>query len=107
MGSLLMVGCNAPLRGGPLPQKALKHALRHPDQATALADLDPELHGLPLGIAAEGLGGQWLGNDAPRAMLSAGAVNRSRNEDLGEDRVRRSKARARSARTTVAVEVIE
>jgi hypothetical protein len=32
--------------------KALEYAPRDPDHAVVLADLDPELHGLPLGISA-------------------------------------------------------
>jgi hypothetical protein len=35
---------------GRVGEQALKHAPRDPDHAFVLADLDPELHGLPLGI---------------------------------------------------------
>jgi hypothetical protein len=63
-----MVGFHAPLGGGRLREETLKHPPRHPDHAAVLADLDPELHGLPLGIP---LG--VLGNDgwetAPLALF--------------------------------------
>jgi hypothetical protein len=36
--------------------KALEYSPRNPDHATVLADLDPELHGRPLGIPAGVLG---------------------------------------------------
>jgi hypothetical protein len=34
----------------------LEHAPRHPNHVAVLADLDPELHGLPIGIPADVLG---------------------------------------------------
>jgi hypothetical protein len=37
-------------------RQALEYAPRHPDHAVILAYLDPELHGLPLGIPAGVLG---------------------------------------------------
>jgi hypothetical protein len=45
-----------PLGGGPLGEQPLEHAPRDPDHAVVPADLDPELHGLPLGIPAGVLG---------------------------------------------------
>jgi hypothetical protein len=48
-GPLEVVGLDAPLRGG---------SLGDPDHATVLADLDAELHRLPLGIPAGVLGGR-------------------------------------------------
>jgi hypothetical protein len=51
-GSLEIVGLNTPLRRWPLGEQALKHPPRDPDHAVVLADLDPELYGLPLGIPA-------------------------------------------------------
>jgi hypothetical protein len=38
--------------------KALEYAPRDPDHAVVLADLDPELHRLPLAIPAGVLGGR-------------------------------------------------
>jgi hypothetical protein len=55
-GPLEVVGFDAPLGGGPFGQEPLEHPPRHPDHAAVLADLDPELHGLPLGIPAGVLG---------------------------------------------------
>ena len=40
--------------GGPLGQERLEHAPQDPDHTAVLADLDPELHRLPLGIPAFG-----------------------------------------------------
>jgi hypothetical protein len=37
---------------GPLRQWPLKTRAEHPDHAAVLADLDPELHGLALGISS-------------------------------------------------------
>ena len=51
-GPLEVVGFDAPLGRGLLGQEALKHPLGHPHHATVLADLDPEVQGLPLGIPA-------------------------------------------------------
>jgi hypothetical protein len=51
-GSLEVVRLNAALGGGPLGQEALEDATRDTDRAGVLPDLDPELHGLPLGIPA-------------------------------------------------------
>jgi hypothetical protein len=44
---LQIVRLDALLGGGPLRQQALEYAPRNPDHPTVLADLDPELHGLP------------------------------------------------------------
>jgi hypothetical protein len=49
--SLEIVRLDAALGGGPLGQQALEEAPRHSD-GVVLADLDPELHGMPLGIPA-------------------------------------------------------
>jgi hypothetical protein len=43
----------------------LEHAPRNPDHAAVLADLDPELHGLPLGIPSGVLGGTAVGKQCP------------------------------------------
>ena len=51
-GSLGVIGCDASLGRWPLQELPLEHSLRHPEHASVLADLDPELHGLPLGIPA-------------------------------------------------------
>jgi hypothetical protein len=66
---LAVVGPQDALGGGPLREQPLEDAPRHPDQPAVLADLDPELHGLPLGIPAGVLGHRRLGNRMPRAML--------------------------------------
>jgi len=47
---------DAPFGGGPLREQPLEHPSRDPDHAVVIADLDPELHGLPLGIPAGILG---------------------------------------------------
>jgi hypothetical protein len=47
---LEIVRLDTPLGGGPLGQEALEHPSRDPDDAVVLADLDPELDGLPVGI---------------------------------------------------------
>jgi len=39
--------------GGPLWEQPLEDAPRHPDHTPGLADLDPELHRLPLGHSSE------------------------------------------------------
>jgi len=65
----------------------LEHAPRDADYAAVLADLSPELHGLPLGIPAGVLGERRLGNNAPRAIVSDGAV-KQRTRALGKGRVR-------------------
>jgi hypothetical protein len=49
-GSLEIVGFDALLGGGPLREQPLEHPPRNPDHAAVLANLDPELHGLPLGV---------------------------------------------------------
>ena len=56
------------LGSGPLAEQALEHAPRDPNHAAVLADLDPELHGLPLGT--------------PPA--SSGKVNNISASDLGD-----------------------
>ena len=61
----------------------MEHAPRDPDHAVVLADLDRELHGLPLGIPAGVLGGRRLGNDTPRAMMFAGAIGGFKRQALG------------------------
>jgi hypothetical protein len=45
-----------PLGGGPLGEQALEHARWDPAHAAVFADLDPELHRLPLGRPAGILG---------------------------------------------------
>ena len=55
-GPLEEVCFDAPLGGGPLSGQPLEHPPRNPDHSPALADLDPELHGLPLGTPAGDLG---------------------------------------------------
>jgi hypothetical protein len=47
---------------------AVEHAPRSPEHAAVLADLGPELHGLPFGS---------LGNDAPGAILVTDFVRRT------------------------------
>jgi len=42
--------------GGSTPQQASEHAPRDPDHPTVLPDLDPETHGLLLGVPASVLG---------------------------------------------------
>jgi hypothetical protein len=54
----------------------IDRARRDPDRAAILADLDPELHRLPLGIPVGILGERWLGNGAPRAILFTSAIGR-------------------------------
>ena len=61
---------------GPLREQPLENPPRNPGDAVVLADLDPELHGLPLGIPAGILGERRLGKGAPRAILLGGAVGR-------------------------------
>jgi hypothetical protein len=51
-GALEVVGFNAALGGGALRQYPLEHTARHPDDTPVLADLNPEPHGLPVGIPA-------------------------------------------------------
>ena len=53
---LQVVGFDAPFRCRPLRQQALEYAPSHPDHALVLADLDPELYSLSLGIPADVLG---------------------------------------------------
>jgi hypothetical protein len=77
-GSLEIVSLDAPLGGGPLREQPLEHALRDPDHAVVLADLDPELHGLPIGIPAGILGERWLGNGVPQAILATDTKGRRR-----------------------------
>jgi hypothetical protein len=63
-----------------------------------LADVDPELDGLALGIPAGVLSEPRLGKGAPRAILLRGAVGRI-TRTSGRDRVRgpaRKSARPRS-----------
>ena len=47
---LEVVCFDASLRRGPLGQEPLKDPPRYPDHATVFADLDTELHGLPIGV---------------------------------------------------------
>jgi hypothetical protein len=54
--------------------KALEHAPREPDHAAVLADLDPELHRLPLGIPAGRPPERRLGKPAAPAILLGGAA---------------------------------
>ena len=65
---------DASLGGGPLREQALEYAPRDPDHAMVLADLDPELHGLPLGIQRAPRG--TIGNGAPRAILLGSASDK-------------------------------
>jgi hypothetical protein len=53
----------------------LKHAPRHPNHPSVVADLDPELHGLPLGIPAGVLRERRLGNRSPPAILFGGRAD--------------------------------
>jgi hypothetical protein len=55
-GPLEIISLDAPLGRGALREQPLEHPPRHPDHAMVLADLDPELHRLPLGIPAGVLG---------------------------------------------------
>ena len=55
-----------------------------PDHAVVLADLDPELHRLPLGIPAGVLWECRLGKGAPRAILLP--VRSDEKPALGEAR---------------------
>jgi hypothetical protein len=48
----LVVGFNAALGGRAFREQALEHPPRNPDHAAVFADLNPELHGLPLGVPA-------------------------------------------------------
>ena len=59
-GPLSVAGFNTPLWGGPLGEQPLEHAPRHSNHAAVLADLDPELHRLPLGLPAGVLGNVGL-----------------------------------------------
>jgi hypothetical protein len=65
---------NAPL--GVAPKAGLEETAGDPDCAVVLADLDPELHGLPLGLPARVFGKRRLGNGASRAILVTGVVGR-------------------------------
>jgi hypothetical protein len=47
---------DASLGGGPLGQQPPEDPSRDPDNAAVLADLDPELDGLPFGVPAGILG---------------------------------------------------
>jgi hypothetical protein len=53
-----------------------ENAPRDPDHAAELADLDPELHRLALGVPAGVLWERRLGNDASHAILLDAAVTR-------------------------------
>jgi hypothetical protein len=53
---LQVVRLNASFGCWPLGEQLLEYAPRDPDHGAVLADLDPELHGLPLGIPAGVLG---------------------------------------------------
>jgi hypothetical protein len=57
-----------PRGGGPLREQPLEDAPPDPDDAVVFADLDPKLHGLPLGIRAGVLGERRFGNGAPLAL---------------------------------------
>jgi hypothetical protein len=70
---LEVVRLAASLGGGPLGQQALEEPPRDPDHATVLADLDPELHCLLLGIPMNVLGerkADLLGLRPSPALLS-------------------------------------
>jgi hypothetical protein len=67
-GPLEIVPLDAPLGGWPLRQKALEDAPRNPDHTTVLADLDPELHGLLLGVPA-GILGEGKEQGGPAALV--------------------------------------
>ena len=69
---------------GPLRDQASEHAPRHPDHPAVFADLDPELHRLPLGIPAGVLSGSRLGNCAANAILLM--ARSGENSTVGEDR---------------------
>jgi hypothetical protein len=49
-----------------------------------LADLDPELHGLPCGVPVGALGKQWLGRAIPWAILLGGAARMKNTRGSGE-----------------------
>src|SRR5262249_60739284 len=63
-----MVRLAAPLGEGPPGERPLDHAPRHPTHATVLADLDLELHRLPIGIPAGGLGVKYIGSPNARRV---------------------------------------
>jgi hypothetical protein len=56
--ALGMIRLNTPLRGGTFRKQALENSPRNPNHLAVCADLDPELHGLPLGIPAGSRGEQ-------------------------------------------------
>jgi hypothetical protein len=59
----------------------LEHAPRNPNHAAVFADLDPELHRLPLDIPAGVLGND--GWEAGLFALSCSLCGRQRNTHLG------------------------
>ena len=73
-GPLEIISLDAPLGRGALREQPLEHPPRHPDHAVVLADLDPELYGLPLGIPAGVLGEGRLGNSVPCAIVITHAI---------------------------------
>jgi hypothetical protein len=57
--------------GRPLGEQSLEYAPRDPDHSPALADLGPELHGLPVGIPTGVLGqGEGHGDCNPELAPS-------------------------------------
>ena len=57
-----------PLERGRLGEKKLEHAPGDPDDAVVFADLDLELHRLPFGIPAGGLGVTNIGSPNARRV---------------------------------------
>jgi hypothetical protein len=58
-GPLEVVRFDAPLGDGAFREQALEDPPRHPNHPSVLADLDPELHGLSLGVPAGVLNDGW------------------------------------------------
>jgi hypothetical protein len=70
-------------RGWPLREQPLEPAPWDPNHPAVLADLDPELHGLPLAVPA-GVLGEWrLGNGKPRTMMLQAPSEASKRQALG------------------------
>src|SRR5690242_10355914 len=96
-------GTGRPRRGWAAWATGAERSAAAPDHPAILADLDPELHRLPLGIPAGVLGERRLGNGAPQAILARDTKGRRRRtlgrtgETIKPDRVRpRSPTRSSS-----------